>query len=128
MVAFGNIPLERAALECTYEDTLELLRPTDITQNNITHKVPVAAGESICALSQGGGGPATQTDTFALVEYDAKIYAPPELDVQEGDAIRLVRFGRQNPASPQIFYFEPVGRPALYPTHQEIPVKVREKA
>ena len=57
------------------------------------------------------------------MDYDAAIFAAPELQVLPGDSVSLRRFGRDNPSSQQILHFAVVGRPAVYATHQEIRVK-----
>lgn len=125
---FGNAAAERKALEDTYEDTLDVLRPEDTKDGSITRTALATVSEgSICALSHPGGG-GNQTDTFNLLDYDGKVFAPPEVDVRPGDVLHVTRFGRVDKAAQTVFVFEPVGQPAPYPTHQEIMVKVRDKA
>lgn len=77
----------------------------------------------ICALSYSGGDKSEQTKAQNDVDYDAEIFAPPELKIHPGDRITLKRFGRGNPASGITLEFEVVGRPLLYATHQQIRVK-----
>lgn len=124
MALFGNVALERKLLEGTYEDTVRVLRPDDETVGNITGTVLKEAGGGICALSQSGNRAASQTDSFNRLEYEAVVFAPPELDVRPGDVLEVTRFGRTDPASQLVYTYEPAGRPAHYPTHQEIPLKV----
>lgn len=128
MEGFGRPSAERQAIESTYEDTLEVWRPAEQTSNNITSdKQEKAVGNVICAYS-GGGGMGNQTDSFNLVEYAPKIFAPPELTVLRGDIIKLKRFGRTDPNATIVLEFEPLGDAALFATHQEILVKVRDRA
>lgn len=122
---FGNPAAERAAIEMTYEDTADVSRTEPVTgANNITKDVPVVKyNEIICALSYTGGDKSNQTKAQNEVEYDAVIFAAPELLVLPGDGVSLKRFGRENPSSQHVLTFEVVGRPVVYATHQEIKVK-----
>lgn len=122
---FGNPAAERAAIEMTYEDTATISRTEPVTgANSITKAVPaVKYSEIICALSYTGGDKSQQTDAQNEVDYDAVVFAAPELLVLPGDSISLKRFGRQDPNSQRVLTFQVVGRPAVYATHQEIRVK-----
>ena len=124
----NGVLAQRKALEATYEDWLEVWRPEEVKQGSITRFVSRQVGGSACGISQNGGGPADQTSSFNLVEYGAKLFAPPEIEIRRGDTLRVVRFGNAGEESTIVFAFEPTGDTAVYPTHQEIFVKVREKA
>lgn len=122
---FGNPAAERAAIEMTYEDTASVSRTEPVTgANNITNPVPVVKyNEIICALSHTGSDKSEQTKAQNEVDYDAVIFAAPDLLVLPGDSVTLKRFGRDDPSSQLLLTFEVVGRPAVYATHQEIKVK-----
>lgn len=122
---FGNPAAERAAIEMTYEDTATISRTEPVTgPNNITKAVPVVKySEIICGLSYSGGDKSQQTDAQNEIDYDAVIFASPDLLVLPGDRISLKRFGREDPTSQRLLAFQVVGRPAVYATHQEIRVK-----
>ncbi len=122
---FGNPGAERAAIELTYEDTATITRTTQQTgANKITKSVPgVIYSEIICALSYSGSDKSRQTKAQNEVDYDAVIFAAPDLLVLPGDTVALKRFGREDPTSKRLLSFEVVGRPAVYQTHQEIRVK-----
>ena len=122
---FGNPAAERAAIEMTYEDTASVSRTEPVTgANNITKPAPVVKySEIICALSYTGSDKSNQTKAQNEVEYDAVIFAAPDLLVLSGDSVTLKRFGRDDTASQLLLTFEVVGRPAVYATHQEIKVK-----
>lgn len=109
----------------TYEDTATFSRTTQETgENKITKSVPkVIYSEIICALSYSGSDKSEQTKAQNDVEYDAVIFAAPDLLIQPGDGVSLKRFGRDNPASQRLLAFSVVGRPVVYATHQEIKVK-----
>lgn len=122
---FGNPGAERAAIEMTYEDTATISRVEDATgANKITKSVPaVIYSEIICALSYSGSDKSEQTKAQNEVDYDAVIFAAPDLLVLPGDTVSLKRFGRDDPSSQRVLAFQVVGRPAIYQTHQEIRVK-----
>lgn len=122
---FGNPGAERAAIEMTYEDTATFSRTTPQTgANKITKSVPaVIYDEIICALSYSGSDKSEQTKAQNEVDYDAVIFAAPELLILPGDSVVLKRFGRDDPSSRRLLAFDVVGRPAVYATHQEIKVK-----
>lgn len=124
-MGFGNLSAERAAIERTYEDTATVSRTAPQTgTNNITKSVPsVVYSAIICALSQSGSDKSQQTEAQNRIDYDAIIFAGPDLMIRPGDRVSLIRFGRDNPNSPIVYDFEVVGRPSVYATHQEIKVK-----
>lgn len=124
-MSFGNASAERAAIEMTYEDTATVSRTTPQRgQNAISASDPsVIYSCIICALSYTGSDSSGQTDAQNNVDYDAVIFAGPDLSILPGDKIVLKRFGRDDPSSQKDLNFAVVGRPAVYATHQEIKVK-----
>lgn len=122
---FGNPAAERAAIEMTYEDTATISRTEPVTgTNRITKAVPVVKySEIICALSYSGSDKSQQTNAQNEVDYDAVLFASPDLLILPGDRVSLKRFGRVDPTRQRLLTFEVVGRPAVYATHQEIQVK-----
>lgn len=124
-MAFGNASAERAALEATYEDTAKVSRTGPIRgTNNISKSVPgVIYDEITCALSLSGSDKSNQTKAQNTIDYDAVIFFPPDIMILPGDTIQVKRFGKDNPNSTILLNYESVGRPSLYPTHQEVKVK-----
>lgn len=124
-MSFGNASAERAAIEMTYEDTATVSRTTPQRgQNAISASDPsVIYSGIICALSYTGSDSSGQTDAQNNVDYDAVIFAGPDLLILPGDKIVLKRFGRDDPSSQKDLNFAVVGRPAVHATHQEIKVK-----
>ena len=124
-MAFGNASAERAAIELTYEDTATVSRTTSQRgKNNISTSFPSVIYDGIiCALSYTGSDNSRQTDAQNNVDYDAVIFAGPDLSILPGDKIVLKRLGRDDPSSQKDLNFAVVGRPAVYETHQEIKVK-----
>lgn len=122
---FGNPTAERAALEMTYEDTMTITTTTHVVIDHITHTEPKTIyADVMCALSRSGDSSA-QTDVQHKIDYDAVIFAAPELAVLPGDTIQLRRFGRDQPESKITLDYEVIGVPAVYMTHQQIKVKER---
>lgn len=124
-MAFGNKSAERAAIEMTYEDTATVSRTTPQRGiNSLSESVPTVIYDAIsCALSYSGSDSSRQTDAQNNVDYDAIIFAGPDLLVLPGDTIVVKRFGRDDPFSGRNLTFEVIGRPSVYATHQEIKVK-----
>lgn len=124
-MAFGNATAERAALESTYEDTVKVSRtvPTRGT-SNISKSIPnVIYDEIICALSLSGSDKSNQTKAQNTIDYDAIVFLAPDFNILPGDTIQVKRFGRDNPNSTILLNYEAIGRPSIYPTHQEVKVK-----
>ena len=122
---FGIAAAERAAIEMTYEDTATITRDKAITgADNITKTTPaIIYQEVVCALSYSTSDSSQQTKAQNEIDYDAVIFAAPELLVLPGDKISLTRLGRDDASCQRVLSFAVVGRPAVYATHQEIKVK-----
>ena len=122
---FENPSAERMAIEMTYEDTATIYRTVPQTGvDGLTQAVLAEVYQGIvCGLSRTGGESSGQTKAQNNVDYDAVIFAAPELQVLPGDRVSLHRFGRDNPDSRHILHFAVVGCPAVYATHQEVRVK-----
>lgn len=122
---FGNPSAERMAIEMTYEDTASIYRTAPQAGADGITKVAASTVYQgiICGLSRSSGDGSGQTKAQNNVDYDAVIFAAPEMQVLPGDRVSLQRFGRDNPGSQRILHFVVVGRPAVYATHQEIRVK-----
>lgn len=115
----GNPVIERAAIEAMYEDTCSILRAAAVKTGNLTQMQPQQVATGIrCALSRASVSPSVQMDAENRVEYTAKVFMAPDVDVQAGDIIDVTRFG-------SVVHLECAGRPAVYATHQEIGVKER---
>lgn len=129
-MAFGNASTERAAIEMTYEDSATIFRTIATRgEDSISKNVPSVVYSGVaCALSYSGSDSSRQTDAQNNVDYDAVIFASPDLLVLPGDTIVAKRFGRDNPSSKTELVFEVVGRPAVYATHQEIGAKAGDLA
>lgn len=92
---FGNPSAERMAIEMTYEDTASIYRTAPQTGTDGITKVAASAVYQgiICGLSRSSGDGSGQTKAQNNVDYDAAIFAAPELQVLPGDSVSLRRFG-----------------------------------
>lgn len=119
MPQFGNVPVERAAIESTYEGLCTVSEMQNV-KDSVTGKtrqqpVPVLIDEP-CALSQSSLPAATQTVTADQINYDAKLFISPDVVVKPGSRITVLQNGME-------FKGEQAGKPFRYPTHQEIKLK-----
>ena len=122
MVTFGQPDVERKMIESTYEDICKISRYQDETVDFITKSVPVVVAENvICALSQSGLNPTTQTDSANNINYNIKLFLAPEIKINPGDQIEVLRFGKE-------YLFESSGEPMVYATHQEVILVDRRRA
>ena len=120
-MGFGNPAAERAALEQTYEDRTDVLRPGRDREGNLTRTVyELVYGALPCALSRAGVQSrlsrerSGQNRAENRLDYDAVLFLAPEPELRPGDRVRVQRADG-----------ELVGRAVRYPTHQE--AAAREK-
>lgn len=125
----GNPDFERHLLETTYEDIASVTRRTNITgEDKITRAEWVECYKDlICALSFVGDN-SRQTEAQHSLEYSRKLFVSPFVLIQPGDRISVIRLGRFVSASTRFEYYEVVGKPVLYATHQEVFLKAVELA
>lgn len=97
----------------TYEDTATISRTEPATgANHITRAAPaVKYSKSFARCRIQEVIKSQQTDAQNEVDYDAVIFAAPDLLVLPGDSISLKRFGREDPNSRRLLAFQVVGRP-----------------
>lgn len=126
---FGNVKVERKALESTYEDTCTVSRMVPVEgSNGITKPEPATVYKDvICALSASGDS-SKQTEAQHLIEYDVLLFVQPETIIESGDQITVKRFGRMDPNSTYVKTFEVVGVPVPYVTHIQAKLKAVDLA
>ena len=120
----GAAPAMREAMEATYFDAMVRLTPRYALQGAATVTGWERGGESIpCAFSRSGrrGRLGRERSGWEgggnLLDYDALIFCAPEAEIAPGDRVALARPGGEE------LILETVGRPVVYPTHQEIGVR-----
>lgn len=116
----------RNAIESTYRGEMTAYRRyAKVEKGRTVFKEEAVCTAVPCALSRGGsvrrqGSPIRQEET-AVIDYDAKLFASPELSIPAGCRI----FVRQDGVLRE---FVSCGEAMVYPTHQEIPVSREERA
>ena len=114
---------EADILASTYTDACTVYRP---------QKVEQPSGESVfkkglegqvvykdipCALSSPAGGKLSQSKTTASVDTDFSLFVRPEVDIQPGDTVRVVRLGKA--------FVCGAGLAERHPSHNNIPLKLQ---
>lgn len=115
---------EADILATTYEDTCTVYRPGKVVQ---------PSGESVfkeglegqvvyentpCALSSPTGGKLSQSKTTASVDTDFSLFVRPEVEIQPGDTVLVVRRGRQT--------LGVAGLADRQPSHNNVPLKLQK--
>lgn len=114
---------EADILASTYTDTCTVYRPGKVVQ---------PSGESVfkkglegqvmyegipCALSSPAGGKLSQSKTTASVDTDFSLFVRPEVDIQPGDTVKVVRLGKE--------FICGAGFPERHPSHNNVPLKLQ---
>ena len=116
-MSFGNVRAERKAIEMTYEDKCDIIRNVEKKAGFITRAEEQTVYSAVpCALSTGNST-TRQTETVNNIEYEAKVFMAPEVEVKAGDKILINRLGVKE------LRLESIGEPAVYKTHQEVMAK-----
>lgn len=125
-MAFGNPAAERRALEGTYEDTADILRPAPQREGDITRAVYAPCYQRLaCALSRAGVNSrlgrerSSQSRAENRLDYDTVLFLPPEPVLQPGDRVHIHRWDGTTLA------LDLVGRSIRYATHQEAAARER---
>lgn len=106
----------RKAQEATYEGmcTITEYRPVKDVKTGLTGEEEVTVIEDQpCKLSFEKLGAAVQTETAATVAQVIKLFLAPEIKVNGGSKLTITQNGVTEAYSAS-------GKPAIYPTHQEI--------
>lgn len=120
-----NYAKYRAALERQYTDRARIERQQDVVKpNKATVTVPVVVyADQPCRISQTGLPKDGQTEAQNDVDYLAKLFVSPDIEIQAGDTITVQRgkvvAGAWTPlGAPRTYQ---AGEPfPPYPTHQEV--------
>lgn len=119
-MSFGNVKAERKAIEMTYLDKCTIERSVKKEIDGLTkHVFEVICEDVPCALSNSAPT-AEQTEIYNNTVYSAKLFLPPEYEVNAGDKVTVTVNGRK-------LVFSNMSAPALYPTHQVVYLKEGDK-
>lgn len=123
-MGFGYVAAERAAIEMTYEGLCTVTGFAAVqdpdTGEQQQQRVTTLLDQP-CALSQTSLRTALATNSDNTIDYDAKLFIAPEIEIAAGSEIRVVQDGMD-------YSFEATGEPFRYPTHQEVLLKRTGKA
>lgn len=118
-MGFGIPVAERTALEATYEDTAIIQKVVTETVGSIDRTKPAELASGVpCALSWKSDS-SRQSDAQQDVEYDRILFIAPELEILPGYFITVNRLGKDE-------YYEVVGKPVRYITHQQVFLRGRD--
>ncbi|MFC3802708.1 ABC transporter ATP-binding protein [Cohnella sp. GCM10012308] len=127
-----NYARYRAALERQYTDRATVERQHEVVKpNKATVTEPIVAyADQPCRISQTGLPRDGQTEAQNDVDYLAKLFIAPDLEVLQGDTITVQRgqavAGTWTPLGDARTYR--AGEPFIYPTHQEISLHRKDYA
>ena len=115
--------LARKAQEETYDGRCTVVehRKVKDPDTKITAEIDVTVFEDIpCRLSYSSVSSVDQTDTAAKTAQVTKLFLSPDVAIKPGAKITVIQSGITRD-------YEASGVPAVYPTHQEIVLKLSER-
>ena len=121
---------EADILALTYDDTCTVYRPGKVVLPSGESQFQkglegVVVYENIpCALSSPTGGKPTKTQTVVTADTDYRLFVRPEIDIQPGDTVRVIRLGKTNPKGKQTIAL--AGVADQQPSHNNIPLKLEK--
>ncbi len=118
--ANSRFAFARAAIESEYRGVCDItvFSQTKDTETGITRVAEEAALRDMpCRLSFEGLKSAEQTETAAKVSQRAKLFISPDIKIKSGSKITVRQDGLERE-------FAMSGIPAVYPTHQEIMLRL----
>lgn len=123
-MTFGNVALERAAIESTYEGlcTVTNFQTVKDPVSKVTGPQRALVFENEpCALSQTALSSSSKTGTDNTVSFNAKLFISPDVTIEAGSEIYVEQNGMRGT-------FKRVGKPFRYTTHQEISLEEIDRA
>lgn len=121
-----NYPRYRKAIERMYEDKATISRHINdkdpVTKETKQDLLLIYEGQP-CKLSQSGFARNGQTEDANNLQYDAKLFIAPELEIKQGDVVAVTRRATGHVAT------YTAGQPfPPYGSHQEILLTVKDWA
>ena len=117
-----KIPLVRSAIEKLYDGvaTIEEVRKRKNEKNIMVTEWVAAAADLPCRVSYKTLAPAVGADTADTIAQVITLFTSPDIIVLPGSRITVRQRGRE-------MKFSCSGIPAVYDSHQEIPMTRREE-
>ena len=113
---------EADILATTYYHTADVYRPSKTSSNSVfnTFKQEQIYKSLRCAISFTGGSNTGETDTFQAINYNALLFARPEIRILAGDKITANVLG--------VTYEFLAGEGVIYQSHIEVPMIRKDRA
>lgn len=110
----------RQVIEKTYSGVCKLYESRQIKDEitKITEEKRVLAAEFPCRLSFSTTTAKSKDGTFVQVQ-ETKLFCSPENSIPSGSLLEITQDGRTG-------YYEKSGYPALYKSHQEVKLALKE--
>lgn len=113
----------REKIEQTYEDSCSVYEQTDVfdkkTKVKKGKKVAILEDEP-CRLSFSRLEAGEKADPASAPSQTAKLFISPDIDIKTGCVLEIKHKGRT-------YEYERSGQPAVYSSHQEIVLQLRER-
>lgn len=110
-----------------YTDEMSIERMTECTDeySGLTHQERIFVADEIpCRLSINGYPSISSFSTHKESNSSLKIFTAPEVDLREGDLVRVTRYARLQDTESQEFLLI-AGKPLLYDSHKEVVMSER---
>ncbi len=113
---------ERQIIESTYNGRMDVYCFEDVTTSwgETRQEKVLLYSDMPCALSQYHLRPAAHGDSHSQRDYQAKLFAPPDMALPAGCDVEVRQHG-------MTYLFKYSGDAFIYPSHQEIMVERLEK-
>lgn len=118
-----NFDMQRQALEAMYTgvcDVYEYGKARDETTKLTAVKERAVLTDIPCRLSYSKIQPAEGKTGAAELAISTKLFLSPDIQIKPGSKIKATQEG-------QTEFYESSGKAAIYPTHQEIMLKLTER-
>lgn len=117
-----EILLQRQAIEATYDGICNVFtsKKVKVDGETKTEWLPTIENKP-CAFSQNKLTAVNQSDTKGEINYTAKLFIAPEINIPPGSKIVVEQYG-------EVYNLSQTGRPFTYPTHKEILMVEKENA
>lgn len=113
---------EADILALTYYHTADVYRPSKTNSNSVFNTFEdVQVYNSLqCAISFNGGSNSGESDTYQAINYNALLFARPEIRILAGDKITANVLG--------VTYEFLAGEGVIYQSHIEVPMIRKDRA
>ncbi len=120
MLSKNTVLMTRKAIESSYDSAADIFEKTKVINSSITKFKETKVHSDIkCRLSYNSIGATANGEANATVTQIIKLFMAPEVEVKPGSVIHVNSMGITKA-------YKCSGKPAVYPTHQEIVLDILE--